>query len=487
MKKITFYFLLLISFDLLSQNHVDALRYSYLEPLGTARFSSLGGSFSGLGGDLSSIHQNPAGLAIYRTDEIGFSLNSKITSNESSYFNSSYNNELSNFYIQNLGYVKTFRKSNEKWNRFSFGLTYNRLKDFNEDLIILGNSNESIINTFLNNSQNSSYENLNPFYEELAFNTYLIDTLNGEKNNYQSALTNTENDLYHQNIINRSGYMDELGVSFSGAYNDFLFVGFQLGFVSINYNEYKSYIENGFETNDDYLAGTLDEFVFNENLNVIGGGINYKLGFILKPIKFIRIGAAYHSKTNFQIEENWESSLTANFLPNKSYDEFFSTSFISPYGIGNFSLTTPSKSIASLAFIIAKRGLINIELEKIDYSRAVMNSTYYNYINENSNISNYYKNVNNLRIGTEWKFSNISFRAGLGIYESPFISNSIDIDPNHRIIQSFGVGYKSNQYFFDLALVNSNETKEHFMFEGSTASEISKSEQNIIISVGYKF
>ena len=57
-----------------------------------------------------------------------------------------------------------------------------------------------------------------------------------------------------------------------------------------------------------------------------------------------------------------------------------------------FSLTTPSKSIASLAFIIAKRGLINIELEKIDYSRAVMNSTSYNYINENSNISNYYKN-----------------------------------------------------------------------------------------------
>ena len=104
--------------------------------------------------------------------------------------------------------------------------------------------------------------------------------------------------------------------------------------------------------------------MFNENLNVIGGGINYKLGFILKPIKFIRIGAAYHSKTNFQIEENWESSLTANFSPNKSYDEFFSTSFISPYGIGNFSLTTPSKSIASLAFIIAKRGLISIELEK---------------------------------------------------------------------------------------------------------------------------
>ena len=123
----------------------------------------------------------------------------------------------------------------------------------------------------------------------------MIDTLNGEKNNYQSALSDTENNLYHQNIINRSGYMDELGVSFSGAYNDFLFVGFQLGFVSINYNEYKSYIENGFEINDDYLAGTLDEFVFNENLNVIGGGINYKLGFILKPIKFTYIRYVWNS------------------------------------------------------------------------------------------------------------------------------------------------------------------------------------------------
>ena len=63
MKKIFYYLIFLISLNTLSQNHVDALRYSYLENLGTARLSSVGG-FRSLGVDLSSIHINPAGLAI---------------------------------------------------------------------------------------------------------------------------------------------------------------------------------------------------------------------------------------------------------------------------------------------------------------------------------------------------------------------------------------------------------------------------------------
>ena len=90
MKKIFYYLIFLICLNTLSQNHVDALRYSYLENLGTARLSSVGGSFGSLGADLSSIHINPAGLAIYRTDEVGFSLNSSINSSESNYFNNSY-------------------------------------------------------------------------------------------------------------------------------------------------------------------------------------------------------------------------------------------------------------------------------------------------------------------------------------------------------------------------------------------------------------
>tara|TARA_B100000579_G_scaffold436849_1_gene464148 strand:+ start:1715 stop:3166 length:1452 start_codon:yes stop_codon:yes gene_type:complete len=483
MKNLIFYLFFLTSINLLSQNHVDALRYSYLDPLGTARLSALSGSFSSLGGDLSSIHQNPAGLAIYRTDEVGVTLSSQVTTNEARYFNNSFQSDQSTFYIQNWGYVKTFRQNENKWNRFSFGLTYNRIKDFNEDIIIFGNSSESRVNSFLNNSQGLNYEDLNPFSEYLAFSTYLIDTL-GQSNMYESAInSNMQNDISHQNIVQRSGYMDEFSVSMSGAYNDLLFVGLQIGFLGINYQELNSYTESGFEPNNNYEWGNLEQFIYSQDLNVIGGGLNYKLGLILKPVKFLRIGAAYHSKTHFEIEENWESSMTTSF----TNENMGVISDISPYGFGNYTLRTPSKTISSLGFIIAKKGLINLELEQIDYSSSKLEADYYNFLEENSNISNFYKKTKNIRLGTEWNFGDISVRAGLGIYENPLSSNSTELEDEERIVQSFGIGYRSNAYFFDCAIMNAYEKQNYYMFNGSSATEISKSRQSLIFSLGYKF
>ena len=70
MKNLFLILLYLITTISISQNRVDALRYSYLDVSGTARFCGLAGAFSALGGDLSAIHQNPAGLGIYRKSSI---------------------------------------------------------------------------------------------------------------------------------------------------------------------------------------------------------------------------------------------------------------------------------------------------------------------------------------------------------------------------------------------------------------------------------
>src|SRR5665811_755942 len=53
-----------------AQNVDDALRYSQVFYGGTARFMSMGGAFTALGGDMSSLSQNPAGLGVYRSSEI---------------------------------------------------------------------------------------------------------------------------------------------------------------------------------------------------------------------------------------------------------------------------------------------------------------------------------------------------------------------------------------------------------------------------------
>ena len=56
----------------LAQSSIDALSLSRTELRGTARFMGMGGAFSGLfasdslGGDLSTLTQNPGGIGIYR-------------------------------------------------------------------------------------------------------------------------------------------------------------------------------------------------------------------------------------------------------------------------------------------------------------------------------------------------------------------------------------------------------------------------------------
>ena len=50
----------------------DALRYSQIFYNGTARFNSMGGAFTALGGDISTLSQNPGGLGVFRSAEITF-------------------------------------------------------------------------------------------------------------------------------------------------------------------------------------------------------------------------------------------------------------------------------------------------------------------------------------------------------------------------------------------------------------------------------
>ena len=65
--------ILAISFmfqGVIAQNVDDALRYSQIFYGGTARFMSMGGAFTALGGDISSLSQNPAGLGVFRSSEL---------------------------------------------------------------------------------------------------------------------------------------------------------------------------------------------------------------------------------------------------------------------------------------------------------------------------------------------------------------------------------------------------------------------------------
>ena len=65
-----------------AQETFDALQMSQTELRGTARFQSMAGAFGALGGDLSTLNQNPAGIGVYRSSDAGITLSLDFNSNK---------------------------------------------------------------------------------------------------------------------------------------------------------------------------------------------------------------------------------------------------------------------------------------------------------------------------------------------------------------------------------------------------------------------
>ena len=63
----------LLSISLISQNDIDALRYSQTFFGGTSRSKAMAGSFGALGADGSCMGANPAGIGLYKKGDINIS------------------------------------------------------------------------------------------------------------------------------------------------------------------------------------------------------------------------------------------------------------------------------------------------------------------------------------------------------------------------------------------------------------------------------
>ncbi|HQB22136.1 MAG TPA: hypothetical protein PLW23_07130, partial [Bacteroidales bacterium] len=122
---------------LFAQNEIDALRYSYLIPGGTARYNAMGGSFGALGADLSVMSFNPAGLGVFRSSELTFSTGFVLTQNFATINDNRASDFDFNFNINNISYLSSIKlKQNNSLKALNFGFSYNRLNNFNENIII---------------------------------------------------------------------------------------------------------------------------------------------------------------------------------------------------------------------------------------------------------------------------------------------------------------------------------------------------------------
>jgi len=130
MKRIPlFFFYLIVAKLIFSQNEIDALRYTYLLPMGTARYLGLAGAYNSTGADLSMISINPAGLAQYKKSEFSFTPAFNFTFTQSSYLKKEGKDNLFSLKLPNIGLVFVKNESEDaKWTRWQMAFAFNTLK-----------------------------------------------------------------------------------------------------------------------------------------------------------------------------------------------------------------------------------------------------------------------------------------------------------------------------------------------------------------------
>ena len=470
-----------------AQSADDALRYSRDFYESTARSSAMGGAFGALGADFSTASTNPAGLGLFRADYYSISPEINIREAGSVYNNVSSSDSRTVFNLSNLGYVSSVRLGSGqgkgwKFMQFSFGM--NRLNNFNTNLDMQGpNRQNSKLDVYLENADGVNYDDIendknNQYSFDLnpAWKLYLIDTIPGYQDLYYSPVP--FGGTYQREQLQTRGSVNEWFASFSANYNNVLYVGATLGFDALRY------FSNSYYTERD-AADTIPYFKsweFDQYLETRGSGINLKVGVIVQPVKWIRIGLAYHSPTWYwRMRDTWYTTTYANL-------EWTSPSSVSsPTGSFQYKPNTPMKFLADVGVLIGGKGSVSFEYEHLNYAKAKFNSATYDYMSENGDIKNYYKPTDNFRIGTEWRLGLVDLRAGYAYYGNPYARN---LNNGSRQFYSGGLGFHFGKFVLDAAYVFSKMNKDYYLYgtDDISVNPVKNSYRNhsVILSFSYR-
>ncbi len=472
-----------------AQNVDDALRYSQIFYNGTSRFMSMGGAFTALGGDMSTLTQNPAGLGVFRSSEISLTPQLFHIKNDAD-FNGSTSDYLYNFNLGQAGIVSKLISTSKETGLISlnFGYSFNKTSNLNSTIRIQGISNKSsMADYWADNSEGTFYGDLNGA-EGIAYDAWIIDTITGSNarsygtvfNNYGDNLTS----VYGQNIrrlITNKGYTGEHAISIGGNISNKIFFGATLGINRLNYTGHYEHLEKA----DYEMDSGFNNFTYTEHFENTGTGINFKIGAIVKPVESLRIGFAFHSPTVYKIDEYYYDNINSRFDGNETYEVKNDPMRY------NYSLSTPFRVLGGLAVQIKKSALVSADLEYIDYSTARFSETGddYDYSEKNLAIKNTLKPTINLRLGGEYRFNKMYVRGGYGNYGKVFKKGEINEDLHHTSI-SFGLGFREQNFNFDLGYVNLRNSQEYILyntFTESPAANLNIMRNIFTITMGYKF
>lgn len=433
--------ILLITGSYLSaQTHDNALRFSTETLDGTARYQAMGGAFGAVGADYGSLRQNPAGLGLFRSNEIQGTIAFGQNLDQANWYKEQYKKGRTAFsgnmsvvlatplrgsglsfnlalgFYQRQSFARSFDISNHQITDFSLADYAAFITPTNvSSMDLLGKNAYGSVPapwlSILGHGAGWTVQRPEGFYES-AFNYSDKGGILGPSNS--------------QLRVNERGGIQDFDFTCGLNYNDRLYFGLGVKLSALDYRMNSYYGEDFIDK--DYLE------LANE-LRTSGSGASVSFGLIARVSDHLRLGAAVQTPTWFSLQDNYVAGAESRHLrvdkegkplPEKEWTKKDQTPSDAAW---RYQLQTPTKVILSGAFV-GRHGMLSLDYELANYSGIQLKDTYGPFVDDNKLMKDYFTPMQStLRLGGELRISpQFSIRAG-GYWRQAPMKSSFDSDP----------------------------------------------------------
>ena len=498
-----------------AQNAYDAANVLGSELNGTARFVGMGGAMGALGGDISVIGTNPAGIGIFRSNDLSVSFGLNNTATASNFRGTSMKEDNTRASLDQLGFVYSMKIGNTTSLRYvNFGFNYRKSKNFNRFFAAggqldnlsqswqlaqeLGNAGVNSASDFdaLLNTDNPylTFWNKYPVLSVLGATTGVVDwPMNAD------GLWGWDGYSNHFYSEEKGGIFDyDINVAFN--LEDRFYLGATIGLHDVQYDRYSSYTE---DLNDDFGEAN-GGYTLENYYKLEGTGVDLKLGAIVRPFEDspFRLGLAVHTPTWYELTEDCNASLSSDIL---AYDSPYSQNLSEYLVYGNlkytYQLVTPWKFNLSAGTTLGGLVALGAEYEYADYSSSkLMDMDGYD-LGGQASVEDFLQGVHTFRVGMEARLlPQISLRAGynhsstvfsddaysaLSLYRTSTDFNNVKA----RDTFTFGLGYRGEMIYADLAYKYDMYKSDFYAFDDIDlpATTVENERQQLLFTLGVRF
>ena len=435
--------------------------YSNSSLNGTSKYNSMAGSMGALGGDVSVLNSNPAGIGVNIASEISGTLFIENNKNTTNYAGKSLSNKINNTDLGNVGGVATFQ--------------------------VNGASPWKFVNVAVNYS-NQSIED----YSETPGNGNIVYEINDADNALIDELA------FAGHAYNRYGNVSKMSIGLGANYDNRIYVGAGLNFHNSVLEQYDS----AAFTNSANVTDIYDKQYtpFSESST----GFSATVGVIGKINPQFRVGASLETPTWWNIARvytEYENPTDGSYAEDRN-------------------LSSPMKATLSAAFVPNKNFAINV-----DYTLGITKAKYKVYGNAETELNQFFSNnasnLSEVKVGAEYRIMDFRLRGGYGFASNPFDTMNINTvtDNGSLANASFnnliagkrntigaGIGYDFKSFYIDAAYQNvTSEYSSPFIqgsFDNNTGyfsnqyivnsdasivSNVKNKRDNFFITLGWRF